>query len=411
MTEPLRVRLTKSVPARHALVVGGIFEASPAPSVEGSEEVLGALERARERPGFTGRSGQRAEAETSGDGAHQVVLHGLGARDEFDSAALAKWLRRIGDELRSRDRSSALVVAPRHDLLTDEGGAEQLLRGLALLDYRFDEFKKSDGSPARIESLSLLPPPGEESRYRQLLPIAAASARGVVTTRDLANSPPNRATPAWMAERARELAEELGMQATVLEPEHLEERKMGGILAVGSGSANRPRLVRLTWGEGETTVALVGKGVTFDTGGISIKPAASMDEMKFDKSGACTVLGIARTAAELELPLRFAVYLPLAENMPDGASYRPGDIVRCYNGKTVEILNTDAEGRMLLADALAWASEERPDYLIDFATLTGACVVALGHHGAGLFAADDGLAGELLEAAESSGERLWRLPT
>ncbi len=200
------------------------------------------------------------------------------------------------------------------------------------------------------------------------------------------------------------------MQTTVLESSQLEERKMGGILAVGSGSANPPRLVRLTWGEGETTVSLVGKGVTFDTGGISIKPAASMDEMKFDKSGACTVLGIARTAAELELPARFAVYLPLAENMPDGASYRPGDIVRCYNGKTVEILNTDAEGRMLLADALAWAAEEKPDYLIDFATLTGACVVALGHHGAGLFSPDDELAGRLDRAAGQAGEKLWRLP-
>lgn len=410
MTDLLRVRLTKSVPARHAVVVVGVFEGGELPATEGSEAVLEAIGRARMRPGFSGRQGQRSDAEVHGDGTHQVVLHGLGPRSKFDPRALSKWLGRLGDELRSRDRSSALLLAPRHDLLLGDGGAEQLLRGLALVDYRFDEFKQEDPSPARIESIGLLPPEGEHSRYRRLLPIASATARGVATTRDLANTPPNVATPAWMAERAEELAREVDLRATVLTPRDLEQRRMGGILAVGSGSANTPRLVRLTWGEGDHSIALVGKGVTFDTGGISIKPAASMDEMKFDKSGACTVLGIARTAAELELPLRFAAYLPLAENMPDGASYRPGDIVRCYNGKTVEILNTDAEGRMLLADALAWAAEEEPDYLVDFATLTGACVVALGHHGAGLFSPDDELAAALEEASHQAGEKLWRLP-
>jgi leucyl aminopeptidase len=157
-------------------------------------------------------------------------------------------------------------------------------------------------------------------------------------------------------------------------------------------------------------VALVGKGVTFDTGGISIKPAAGMEDMKYDKSGACTVLGIARAVAELELPLRLRVYVPLAENMASGTSYRPGDIVRCYNGKTVDITNTDAEGRMLLADALAWAAEEKPDVMLDYATLTGACVVALGTSAAGLFSPDDTLAEQILAAARTAGERLWRLP-
>jgi len=157
-------------------------------------------------------------------------------------------------------------------------------------------------------------------------------------------------------------------------------------------------------------VALVGKGVTFDTGGISIKPAAAMDEMKYDKCGACAALGVLRAAADLELPVRLRLYLPLAENMPDGAAYRPGDIVRCANGKTVEILNTDAEGRMILADALAWAAREKPDSLLEYSTLTGACVVALGHTGAGLFTPHDELATSLLIAAEEAGERLWRLP-
>jgi leucyl aminopeptidase len=200
------------------------------------------------------------------------------------------------------------------------------------------------------------------------------------------------------------------MEATVLTTRELARRRMGGILAVGGGSANTPRLVRLEWGGGERSVSLVGKGVTFDTGGISIKPATTMDEMKYDKSGACTVLGIARAVAELELPVRLRAYLPLAENMPDGAAYRPGDIVTCHNGKTVEVLNTDAEGRMILADALSWAAGEEPDYLIDYATLTGACVVALGQSGAGLFSHDDDLARALLDGAGAAGEHLWRLP-
>jgi leucyl aminopeptidase len=185
---------------------------------------------------------------------------------------------------------------------------------------------------------------------------------------------------------------------------------MGGLLAVGSASSTPPRLVRLTWGTTGPRVALVGKGVTFDSGGISIKPAADMDEMKFDKSGACSVLGAARAIVDLELPVRLSVYVPLAENLLDGNSYRPGDILRCYNGKTVEITNTDAEGRLILADAMAWAVEDGVDNLLEFSTLTGACVVALGHQAAGLFTPDDRLAADLLAAAGETGERLWRLP-
>ena len=234
--------------------------------------------------------------------------------------------------------------------------------------------------------------------------------RGVKLARDLANTPPNTATPAWLARRVRVMAREHGLEVQVLEPSHMKRRGMDAILAVGRGSANPPRLVRLQWGRGSQTVALVGKGVTFDTGGISIKPSKAMDEMKYDKSGACAVLGIARAAAELDLPFRFRAYLPLAENMPSGEAYRPSDIVRCYNGKTVEVLNTDAEGRMILADALALASEEGADSLIELSTLTGATVVALGHHAAALYTPDDGLAGELQEAAASGAERLWRMP-
>jgi leucyl aminopeptidase len=214
-----------------------------------------------------------------------------------------------------------------------------------------------------------------------------------------------------VAERAETLARELGCEVEVLVREDLERLGMGGLLAVGGGSENPPRLVRVTYRGAEAPrVALVGKGVTFDTGGISIKPALNMDEMKWDKCGACTVLGLLQAVARLHLPVQLTVYTPLAENMPSGTSYRPGDIVKCYNGKTVEVLNTDAEGRVILADAIAWAADQQPNYLVEYSTLTGACVVALGTTGAGLFSPSDTLAGALLGAAERTGERLWRLP-
>ena len=228
--------------------------------------------------------------------------------------------------------------------------------------------------------------------------------------RDSANTPPNRATPAWMASQARKVAEQFGLRCQVLGPAELRRRGMNGVLAVGAGSSQPPRLVRLEWGRSGPVVALVGKGVTFDTGGISIKPAAGMEDMVYDKSGACLVLGVVRAVAESALPIRLRAYLPFAENMPDGSAYRPGDILRLANGKTVEINNTDAEGRLILADALTWAAAEKPDHILEFSTLTGACVVALGHEMAGLFTPDDRLAGALLEAAGTAGEGLWRLP-
>ncbi|MFY9823314.1 MAG: leucyl aminopeptidase, partial [Thermoanaerobaculia bacterium] len=251
---------------------------------------------------------------------------------------------------------------------------------------------------------------GEEAAFRDALAVAGPVAAAVAFARDLANSPANEATPTWMEERCRELAADRGLAVTVLDAKELAARGMGGLLAVGAGSAHPPRLVRLQWGDRGPRIALVGKGITFDTGGISIKPAADMDEMKYDKCGACAVLATARAVADLALPVRLTVYAPFAENMLSHEAYRPSDIVRCHNGKTVEITNTDAEGRMILADALGWAAEETPDALVELSTLTGACVVALGHVAAGLFTTDDGLAGELTAAGNQEGERLWRLP-
>src|SRR6185503_1790952 len=309
------------------------------------------------------------------------------------------------------------LALPAHELTTGESGAAYAARNLALSRYRYDEYQARPEEPDSLVSVHLLLAGAGEAEARAVADAMEVS-RGVLTARDLANAPPNVATPEWMAEHASRMAEELGLEVEVLVTEDLERLGMGGILAVGGGSKNPPRLVRLGWrggaGSSEPTpmprVALVGKGVTFDTGGISIKPAKDMDEMKWDKSGACTVLGLMQAIARLKLPLRVDAYLPLAENMPGGGSYRPGDIVRAHNGKTIEVLNTDAEGRIILADALSWAAETKPDYIVEFSTLTGACVVALGSTGAGLYTPSDELAAGLLRAADEAGERLWRMP-
>lgn len=405
----MRIQLARNAAARSSLTVVACFEDDAPDSDNLTRPMADAVARAASRSAWSGRAGQRSEAEISGRPPGTVVLHGLGKSDGFDGDRMRRWIRRIAIEIRTHGATTAQVVLPAHSAVSGFDHAESTLRELLQSDYRFEEFKRPRDQP-RIRSLSVVPPSGELRTYRAAAKVAEAASAGVSLARDLANTPPNVATPAWMASQARKLASSHGMKITVLGPKELRARGMGGILAVGGGSSNTPRLVRLELGSGKQTVSLVGKGVTFDTGGISIKPAATMDEMKYDKSGACTVLGIARAFAELDLPIRLRVYVPLAENMPDGKAYRPGDIVTCYNKKTVEIRNTDAEGRMILADALAWAAREKPRYLLDYATLTGACVVALGSLGAGVFSHSDDLADALLASARTSDEYLWRLP-
>jgi len=387
--------------------VVGAFAGERTVRAELPEPVSTAVRSVLRRRGWKGGRGQVGSA-TASDG-RLVEVRGLGDAGTFDGPALRSFLEAAIDATRAAVESRVVVVVPEHEGVRGESAAVRSVRDAALGGYRFDRFRGDDGPPSPL-SVALLPPAGEERIWREAVAVGTAVAAGVALARDLANTPPNVATPAWMAAQATALARRHRARIAVLGPAELRRRGMGGILAVGGGSAHPPRLVRIELGRGRRTVAMVGKGVTFDTGGISIKPAAQMDEMKWDKSGACAVLGTLETVARLRLPVRIRAYLPLAENMLDGESYRPGDIVRCANGKTVEITNTDAEGRMILADALAWAASENPEALVELSTLTGACVVALGPTGAGLFSPDDELAGALLAAAAGTGDRLWRLP-
>jgi leucyl aminopeptidase len=338
-----------------------------------------------------------------------ATLYGLGPAADLDGRGLAAWVDRVAADARAVGATELAVVPPAHALLDGPAGAAAFLRHLALAGYHFDAFRPGATKPA-LRKVRVAVDEASAAILRPARRQALAAARGVALTRDLANTPPNRATPAWMASQARGLARRAGGKVRVLGPKELRRLGMEALLAVGQGSSHPPRLVRLEIGSRGPIVALVGKGITFDSGGISIKPGAAMDEMKFDKAGACTVLGVAQAVAELGLRVRLRAYLALAENMPGGRAYRPGDIVRARSGKTVEVLNTDAEGRLVLADALSLAVEEKPGTLIEFSTLTGAAVVALGQHGAALYSPDDALAGELLHAADGAGERLWRMP-
>ncbi len=357
----------------------------------------------------TADNGRRTRRGEAPDG-QVVVIYRLNESEDLRYERLDHWAHRAAS-LSAELEGDVTVLLP--TLPADHARPARILTSLALAGYRFRDFRNSGDTRKKSvdrRAARVIPPSRRRSEYTAARKPALAIADGVRWARDLANTPPNVATPAWMAERARDYFRQQGARVEVLTEKGISQRRMGGLAAVGGGSANRPRCVRVRFGSRGPKVALVGKGVTFDTGGISIKPAASMDEMKYDKSGACAVLGIGRAALDLRLPVRIELYLPLAENMLDGNAYRPGDIVRCMNGKTVEVLNTDAEGRMILADALCWAAQGKPDYMLDFATLTGACVVALGEKTAGLFTRDEELADQLIESAGRAGEYLWRLP-
>ncbi|MEA2562828.1 MAG: leucyl aminopeptidase [Acidobacteriota bacterium] len=389
------------------LLILGAFEGE-APDLEGlDEEVRRTVERLAERSGWKAKEEQSTQTALVDGPA--VLLTGLGKSGELSAAKLANWIGRTADYARGNGYQRIQYVLPSHRETAGAAAAERVVRCLALSGYRFER-RSEEKNGSRLEGILVAPPAGKEDAYRNAVSFSRPIAEAAAFSRTLANTPPNEATTLWMAERAREMAEERGITVTILDEGEMASRGMNGILAVGSGSAYPPRLVRLDWGTEGPVIALVGKGVTFDTGGISIKPAQSMEDMKYDKCGACTVLGIVRAVADLGLKVRIRAYCPFTENMPSGSAYRPGDIIRFYNGKMVEITNTDAEGRLILADAMAWAAEEKPDALVEFSTLTGAIVVALGHQAGGLFTPDDGLASELLDASADTGERLWRMP-
>ncbi|MDX1660343.1 MAG: leucyl aminopeptidase [Gemmatimonadota bacterium] len=378
---------------------------------------------------ITGKAGEVTLIHTAGRiPARRVVVLGLGKEEKADLETLR---RAIGNATR---RLLKHKITRFHTILHGGGDvdatgvevpalAQAIAEGAGLAGYVFDRYKTVDpdaepGEEAErekksLESLTVVEiDDGKIGPIEEGLGRAAKIVEAVNYTRDLGNSPPNDLTPAALGEKARALAEEHGLEVDVLDRAALEEKAMGGILGVGQGSTNEPRLIVLRYSGGgadEPPFAVVGKAITFDTGGISIKPSSNMDEMKFDKMGGCAVLGVMKAVASLGIERNVIGVVPSAENMPSGTAYRPGDILTSYSGKTIEIINTDAEGRLILADALAWVCEQEPAGVIDLATLTGSCVVALGHYASGAFG-DEEMVDALHEIGERTGDRAWPLP-
>ena len=351
---------------------------------------------------------------TDHPGAKRVLVVGLGTNQKRDRMAFKKALNAAGKALRQSRATSAHCALTEY-ALTDadaDWATRQAAVTLAHADYVYQATKKpkDDAAPA-TETVSFTAGSGVDDA----LHIAQGIAAGVGLCRDLGDLPPNVCNPPHLAKVAEQMAgDHGGLAVEVLEEDQMAELGMNALLAVGQGSECPSKLIHLRWRGGpkdQAPVALVGKGVTFDTGGISIKPGNLMEQMKFDMCGAATALGVMKTVASLKLNINMDVVVAAVENMPDGKAYRPGDVITSMSGQTIEVHNTDAEGRMILADALTWTGEHvKPAAMVDIATLTGACVVALGHHASAVMTQDDGLANELVNAGLDAADRSWRLP-
>jgi leucyl aminopeptidase len=351
----------------------------------------------------------------TGVAAQRVLLLGLGKAEDLKARQFKDAIRAAVRALSETGAEGALLYL---DSVKVQGRDEDwnaihlaVSAGEAL--YRFDRLKsKNNGAAPELKlGLGSLQKPAND--VASALRSGAALAEGMKFAKDLGNLPSNICTPTYLARQAQELAKQYALRCQVLEHNDMEKLRMGSLLAVTRGSREPAKLIVLQYqggGKKAKPIVLVGKGITFDTGGISLKPSAEMDEMKYDMSGAGSVLGTLKAIAEMRLPINVVGIIPSCENMPGGRAVKPGDIVTSMSGQTIEILNTDAEGRLILCDALTYAERFEPAAVIDIATLTGACVIALGSVASGLYANDDGLANELLQAGEQAWDRAWRMP-
>jgi leucyl aminopeptidase len=395
-------------------VVVGIFEGALSPAATAIDTASGgALTRLLESGDLTGKAGATLVLhEVAGVKSPRVLLVGLGRKDEIGPRVFARACGDAGNVLKGLPLTDAATWLPRIEV--KDCDADWRVRTCALaIDhacFRYTATLKPGNDAVRLKKLVLVA--GDATKGIEQ---ARAIARGVAFARELGCLPPNLCTPAHIAAQAQTIADEHAGAVTleVLERADMEKLGMGALLAVSSGSATPPKLIVLEYkGAGDAKpYALVGKGVTFDTGGMNLKPTGSMEEMKYDMCGAAGVLGAFLSAVELELPINLVCVVPSVENMPDGGGYRPADVLHTHAGITVEVLNTDAEGRLILCDALSYTCKRfAPQAMVDAATLTGACVIALGVHASGLFSADDTLADALLAAGNDSLDRAWRLP-
>lgn len=356
----------------------------------------------------------------TGLAAERVLLVSLGKQDEASDKGYLSAAQAAAKTLATLGAADAVVAFPLDDVPNRDAGWAIRTIVLAIREqaYRFDAMKSKKEPPQNgVRKVAFHVAADQAAEAKLAVAQAVALANGMDLTKDLGNLPPNICTPTYLAETAKKIARDFGMDVEVLDRKQLQALKMGSFLSVTNGTAEPPKFIVLKHSGGkakEAPVVLVGKGITFDTGGISLKPGLNMDEMKYDMCGAGSVLGTFRAIGELQLKLNAIAVIPTCENMPSGTATRPGDIVTSMSGQTIEILNTDAEGRLILCDALTYVERFKPAAVVDVATLTGACITALGHHNSGLFTrhddAHDALADELLAAGKATGDTAWRMP-
>jgi leucyl aminopeptidase len=351
-----------------------------------------------------------------GGNVQRVLLVSFGEEPEVSDKSFTEGVRaalRLLQTTAAREATSLLLDVP---MAARDAAWKLRTQVLAAREatYRFEKMKsKPDPVPRRPDSLVVVAERDGAAALGRELEQTVALADGMDLARDLGNLPGNVCTPTYLADTARKLGKQFGLKVEVLDRKRMEALKMGALLAVAQGSDQPPRFIVIHYrgaGARQAPIVLVGKGITFDTGGISIKPAAEMDEMKFDMCGAASVLGTMRALAAIGPKANVIGVIPTCENMPSGRATRPGDVVTSMSGQTVEILNTDAEGRLILCDALTYVERFKPQAVVDVATLTGACVIALGHHHSGLFTRSDRLADELIGAGRQMGDPCWRMP-
>ncbi|HSA75973.1 MAG TPA: leucyl aminopeptidase, partial [Nitrosarchaeum sp.] len=330
----------------------------------------------------------------------RILLAGLGKKENFTNDTIRFVSGKIAQKAKELKLKEFTIISPPGSLIEPVSSVTQIVEGCKMSLYKFEKYKsKKENSDPNLTILI-----SKSGKISNSIKTAEIISDGVIYTKSIANLPPNECTPTTLANFARTIAKKNNMKCNIISKTELKKRGFGGISAVGQGSKNEPKLIILEHFRGpknEKPIVLVGKAVTFDTGGISLKPGEKMDEMKFDKCGGCTVIGIMKVVSELKLPINLVGIVPSVENMPGGEAYRPGDIIKLYNGKTAEILNTDAEGRIILADALSYGEKQySPKAIIDFATLTGACIIALGTNIAGMVSNNQKLTDMIIESSK-----------
>jgi len=425
---PVELFGADAVRAQADLIAVPVFEEDVGAKGAGALQALdaaleGHLAAAAKEEKFRGKPDSTLALHTLGKlGARRVLLLGLGPRK--DAPALAtRGFEPLRMAAGAAARAARRAGATRLAIVLPEGldpavAARAAAEGALLGAYRFDRFKsKNDGEAKGLQRVVLVVAGGAEKRreVKDAVALARRTAEAVAWARDLVNEPPMVCTPSRLAEAARQVAKEAGLEVEVLGPKQIEKLGMGMFLGVTRGSAEEPRLVRVSYRPRKATkarpVVLVGKAITFDSGGLSLKPTESMVTMNSDMAGSAAVLAAMRVVAEVAPPFPVHGVLGACENMPGGKAYKPSDILTSFSGKTVEITNTDAEGRLVLGDVLAWAVKSlQPAAILDVATLTGACVVALGHTTTGVFGPDGAVVDGVLAAARAAGEDFWRMP-